>query len=79
MKQGVAAAGLLLAGSRRVSACISAGLKHTYPVVAAGVQPPIKTWRPIFEGKSLKVFERASPPHLHVTDGEPLGSSAVSG
>lgn len=48
-------------------------------VVAAGAKPPINTWRPIFEGRSLKVFERASPPHLHVTDGEPLGSSAVSG
>lgn len=48
-------------------------------VVAAGVQPPINTWKPIFEGKSLKVFERASPSHLHVSDGEPLGSSAVSG
>lgn len=48
-------------------------------VVAAGVQPPINTWRPIFEGQSLTVFERASPPHLHVTNGEPLGSGAVSG
>lgn len=48
-------------------------------VVAAGAKPPINTWRPIFEARSLKVFERASPPHLHVTDGEPLGSSAVSG
>ena len=48
-------------------------------VVAAGVRPPNNTWMPIFEGKSLKVFERASPPHLHISDGEPLGSSAVSG
>ena len=48
-------------------------------VVAAGAKPPINTWRPIFEGRSLKVFERASPPHLHVTDGEPLGSNAGSG
>ncbi len=48
-------------------------------VVAVGVQPPINRWTPIFEGKSLKVFERASPPHLHISDGEPLGSNAVSG
>ena len=48
-------------------------------VVAADVQPPINTWRPIFQGRSLKVFERASPPHLHVSDGEPLLSGAVSG
>lgn len=48
-------------------------------VIAVGVQPPLNRWTPIFAGKSLKVFERASPPHLHISDGEPLGSSAVSG
>lgn len=48
-------------------------------VVATGVQPPLNNWRPVFQGKALQVFERASPPHLHVRDGETLGSDAGSG
>lgn len=48
-------------------------------VVAVGVHPPINNWRPVFQGKALQVFERASPPHLRVSDGETLGSDAGSG
>lgn len=48
-------------------------------VVAVGVRPPPNNWRPVFQGKALQVFERASPPHLHLSDGEPLGSDAGSG
>ena len=48
-------------------------------VVAVGVHPPLNNWRPVFQGKALQVFERASPPHLHARDGEPLGSDAGSG
>lgn len=48
-------------------------------VVAAAHQPLPPTWAQVFEGKSLKVFKRASPPHLQVSFGEALGSDAVSG
>lgn len=48
-------------------------------VVAVDVHPPLNNWRPVFQGEALAVFERASPPHLRVSNGEPLGSDAVSG
>lgn len=47
-------------------------------VVAVGVHPPLNNWRPAFQGKVLQVFERASPPQRHTSDGEPLGSDAGS-
>ncbi len=47
-------------------------------VVAIGVHPPLQNWKPVLQGKALQVFERASPPHLHVSGGEPLGSDAGS-